>query len=210
MCLSLLVCCFLFSEVKFLDLLEDELPQKTLTVVGFNHKPCRLDIFSSTFGGYYVCRLFTHSTMAEEEVTEVVADNGSGMCADGFAGDVLPRAVIPSAVDKPKMPGTHYHCHARMLVDKRKVQRKRKKEKRKKREEKRKKKQKEKRKEKRREEKREEERKEERRKEKREEKKRGEKRSEEKKRRGDEKEDEKEDRERERREDEKQENHDVD
>ena len=33
--------------------------------------------------------------MAEEEVTEVVADNGSGMCADGFAGDVLPHAVIP-------------------------------------------------------------------------------------------------------------------
>ena len=89
-----------------------------------NHKPCRLDIFC-TFGGYYVCRLFTLSTMAEKEVTEVVADNGSGMCADGFAGDVLPRAVIPSAVDKPKMPGTHYHCHARMLADKRKVNRKR-------------------------------------------------------------------------------------
>ena len=43
--------------------------------------------------------------MAEEEVTEVVADNGSGMCADGFAGDVFLRAVIPSTVDKPKMPG---------------------------------------------------------------------------------------------------------
>ena len=57
-------------------------------------------------------------------MTEVVADNG-GMCADGFAGDVLPHAVIPSTVDKPKMPGTHYHCHARMLVDKRKVKRKR-------------------------------------------------------------------------------------
>ena len=81
--------------------------------------------------------------MAEEEVTEVVADNGSGMCADGFAGDVLPRAVIPSTVDKPKMPGTHYHCHARMLVDKRKVKskkrkkRKKRKEKREKRKEKR-------------------------------------------------------------------------
>ena len=75
--------------------------------------------------------------MAEEEVTEVVADNGSGMCADGFAGDVLPHAVIPSTVAKPKMPGTHYHCHARMLVDKRKVKRKRKKkEKREKRKEK--------------------------------------------------------------------------
>ena len=75
--------------------------------------------------------------MAEEEVTEVVADNGSGMCADGFAGDVLPRAVIPSTVDKPKMPGTHHHCHAHMLVDKRKEKRKRKKEKRKKRKERR-------------------------------------------------------------------------
>ena len=75
--------------------------------------------------------------MAEEEVTEVVADNGSGMCADGFAGDVLPRAVIPSTVDKPKMPGTHYHCHARILVDKRKVEGKRKKRKKKREEEKR-------------------------------------------------------------------------
>ena len=43
--------------------------------------------------------------MAEEEVTEVDADNSSGMCEDGFAGDAAPRAVIPSTVDKPKMPG---------------------------------------------------------------------------------------------------------
>ena len=76
--------------------------------------------------------------MAEEEVTEVVADTGSDMCADGFAGDVLPRAVIPSTVDKPKMPGTHYHRNARMFVDKRKGEKekgkkeKKKKEKRKK------------------------------------------------------------------------------
>ena len=141
--LSLLVCCFLFSEVKFLDLLEDDLPQnhlpRLLSLItnegeGIedinrrrNHKPCRLDIFSSTFGGYYVCRLFTLSTMAEEEVTEVVADNGRWFC-----WRCLPRAVIPSTVDKPKMPGTHYHCHARMLVDKRKVKRKRKKRKKKK------------------------------------------------------------------------------
>ena len=110
--------------------------------------------------------------MAEEEVTEVVADNGSGMCADGFAGDVLLRAVIPSTVDKPKMPGTHYHCHARMLVDKRKVKRKEKREKRKKRKRE---------KEKRKKEKEKEEKKR-RKKKKREEKKRGEKRSEEKKR----------------------------
>ena len=35
----------------------------------------------------------------------VVADNGSGTCNTEFAGDVAPRAVIPSIVDKPKMPG---------------------------------------------------------------------------------------------------------
>ena len=38
-------------------------------------------------------------------MTEVVAENGSGMCADGFAGDVLPRAVIPTIVGRPKTPG---------------------------------------------------------------------------------------------------------
>ena len=35
----------------------------------------------------------------------VVADNESGMCKVGFSGDDAPRAVIPSIVDKPKMPG---------------------------------------------------------------------------------------------------------
>ena len=35
----------------------------------------------------------------------VVADNGSGTCNTEFAGDVALRAVIPSIVDKPKMPG---------------------------------------------------------------------------------------------------------
>ena len=73
--------------------------------------------------------------MAEEEVTEVVADNGSGMCADGFAGDVLLRAVIPSTVDKPKMPGTHYHCHARMLVDREEEKKRRREEEKKRRRE---------------------------------------------------------------------------
>ena len=108
--------------------------------------------------------------MAEEEVTEVVADNGSGMCADGFAGDVLPRAVIPSTVDKPKMPGTHYHCHARVfVVKKRKINRKKKREKRKKKKEKRR-------------EKREKIKRKEKREKKKKKKKRGEKRSEEKKR----------------------------
>ena len=66
------VCCFLFSEVKFLDMLKDELPQNHLPrmlslitneskgIEDINrrrliHKPCRLDIFSSTFNKYVAC-----------------------------------------------------------------------------------------------------------------------------------------------------------
>ena len=43
--------------------------------------------------------------MAEEEVTALVVDNGSGMCKSGFAGDDAPRAVFPSIVGRPKHPG---------------------------------------------------------------------------------------------------------
>jgi actin beta/gamma 1 len=43
--------------------------------------------------------------MAEEEVQALVVDNGSGMCKAGFAGDDAPRAVFPSIVGRPKMPG---------------------------------------------------------------------------------------------------------
>merc|ERR1712070_1180247 len=43
--------------------------------------------------------------MAEEEVAALVVDNGSGMCKAGFAGDDAPRAVFPSIVWRPKMPG---------------------------------------------------------------------------------------------------------
>eukprot|EP00397_Hematodinium_sp_SG-2012_P021303 GEMP01021999.1.p1 GENE.GEMP01021999.1~~GEMP01021999.1.p1 ORF type:complete len:377 (+),score=88.74 GEMP01021999.1:11-1141(+) len=43
--------------------------------------------------------------MAEEEVAALVVDNGSGMCKAGFAGDDAPRAVFPSIVGRPKMPG---------------------------------------------------------------------------------------------------------
>merc|ERR1711865_1039680 len=32
-------------------------------------------------------------------------DNGSGMCKAGFAGDDAPRAVFPSIVGRPKVPG---------------------------------------------------------------------------------------------------------
>jgi len=55
--------------------------------------------------------LFLHSTraylatMGEEEVAALVVDNGSGMCKAGFAGDDAPRAVFPSIVGRPKMPG---------------------------------------------------------------------------------------------------------
>ena len=42
--------------------------------------------------------------MAGDEGAAVVADNGSGTCSTEFVGVAL-RAVIPSIVDKPKMPG---------------------------------------------------------------------------------------------------------
>ena len=40
-----------------------------------------------------------------EEIQALVIDNGSGMCKAGFAGDDAPRAVFPSIVGRPKMPG---------------------------------------------------------------------------------------------------------
>ena len=49
--------------------------------------------------------LFTLPTMAEEEVAALVAANGSGVCADGFAGDEAPRVELPSIIDGPKTPG---------------------------------------------------------------------------------------------------------
>jgi actin beta/gamma 1 len=41
----------------------------------------------------------------DEDVQALVVDNGSGMCKAGFAGDDAPRAVFPSIVGRPKMPG---------------------------------------------------------------------------------------------------------
>jgi len=38
-------------------------------------------------------------------VAAIVCDNGSGMVKAGFAGDDAPRAVFPSIVGRPKMPG---------------------------------------------------------------------------------------------------------
>ena len=43
--------------------------------------------------------------MGDVEVAALVVDNGSGMCKAGFAGDDAPRAVFPSIVGRPKMPG---------------------------------------------------------------------------------------------------------
>lgn len=43
--------------------------------------------------------------IGQEDITALVIDNGSGMCKGGFAGDDAPRAVFPSIVGRPKMPG---------------------------------------------------------------------------------------------------------
>ena len=43
--------------------------------------------------------------MAGDEVTQVVVDNGRDIFKIEFAGEVAPRVVIPSFVDKPKVPG---------------------------------------------------------------------------------------------------------
>jgi len=40
-----------------------------------------------------------------ERMTQIMFDNGSGMCKAGFAGDDAPRSVFPSIVGRPKMPG---------------------------------------------------------------------------------------------------------
>ena len=40
-----------------------------------------------------------------QEVQAIVLDNGSGMCKAGIAGDDAPRAVFPSIVGRPRMPG---------------------------------------------------------------------------------------------------------
>ena len=47
--------------------------------------------------------LFT--AMGDDEVAALVCDNGSGMVKAGFAGEDASRAVFPSIVGRPKMPG---------------------------------------------------------------------------------------------------------
>jgi len=41
----------------------------------------------------------------DQNVQALVIDNGSGMCKAGIAGDDAPRAVFPSIVGRPRMPG---------------------------------------------------------------------------------------------------------
>ena len=41
----------------------------------------------------------------DDEVAALVVDNGSGVCKAGFAADEAPRAVFPSIIGRPKMPG---------------------------------------------------------------------------------------------------------
>ena len=43
--------------------------------------------------------------MGDDEVAALVCDNGSGMVKAGFAGEDASRAVFPSILGRPKMPG---------------------------------------------------------------------------------------------------------
>jgi actin-related protein len=58
----------------------------------------------SNFVSCFSFRIF-FAKMSDEEVAAIVCDNGSGMVKAGFAGDDAPRAVFPSIVGRPKMPG---------------------------------------------------------------------------------------------------------
>merc|ERR1712112_480659 len=45
------------------------------------------------------------ANMCDEDVADLVCDNGSGMCKAGFAGDDAPRAVFTSIVGRPRHVG---------------------------------------------------------------------------------------------------------
>ena len=45
------------------------------------------------------------TAIGDDEVAALVCDNGSGMVKAGFAGEDASRAVFPSIVGRPKMPG---------------------------------------------------------------------------------------------------------
>ena len=44
--------------------------------------------------------------MADDDVSALVVDNGSGMCKAGFGGEDAPRAVFPSIVGRPGFQGS--------------------------------------------------------------------------------------------------------
>jgi actin-related protein len=46
--------------------------------------------------------------MSEDEVANLVIDNGSGMCKAGFAGDDAPRAVFSSIVGRSLQQVTEF------------------------------------------------------------------------------------------------------
>lgn len=41
----------------------------------------------------------------EDELLNIVVDNGSGLCKAGFAGDDAPQVVFPSIVGRPSHTG---------------------------------------------------------------------------------------------------------
>ena len=69
------------------------------------HRSCQFEI--SGFRGFATpfSTPFILAAMGDEEVATLVVDTGSGMCKAGFAGDDAPKAVFPSIVGRPKMPG---------------------------------------------------------------------------------------------------------
>ncbi|KAH1001474.1 hypothetical protein HUJ04_005491 [Dendroctonus ponderosae] len=55
-----------------------------------------------SYGQFFRC---LKKMSADEELSALVVDNGSGMCKAGFAGDDAPRAVFPSVVGRPRYQG---------------------------------------------------------------------------------------------------------
>ena len=41
----------------------------------------------------------------DEDITEVIIDNGTSVIKAGFSGDDAPRSVFRSIVGRPKIPG---------------------------------------------------------------------------------------------------------
>ena len=45
--------------------------------------------------------------MSDEEIVQVVIDNGSGIIKAGFSGDDAPRVIFPTLVGRPKHQGAN-------------------------------------------------------------------------------------------------------